>query len=104
MVFFSGHTSLQRFIINNKSKLRLALNASIQGGTYEGIGINPELVDNQIKFSSQYSAAIGYIKLLDEVDHVSLTNQYYYLGKHAIYRRLGRLCTPNDFECNWCCT
>jgi len=75
LVFLNGNTVLQRFSIKNKTEFPLKLNTSIQGGTYQGIGIKLSKDENQIKLISENTTAIGYIKINEEFENIEILNE-----------------------------
>jgi len=75
LVFLNGNTVLQRFSIKNKTKFPLELKTSIQGGTYQALGIKLLKDENQIKLISENTNAIGYIKINEEFENIEILDE-----------------------------
>jgi putative isomerase len=82
LVFYSGHTALQRYTITNVTNIPIELNTSIQG-TVNDIGINISQENDLIKFDSNKTNAVGYIGLSEKFDdiYILFNNTYYSYDK-----------------------
>jgi putative isomerase len=82
LVFYSGHTALQRYTITNVTNIPIELNTSIQG-TVNNIGINISQENDLIKFDSNKTNAVGYISLSEKFDdiYILFNNTYYSYDK-----------------------
>ena len=82
LVFYSGHTALQRFTITNVTNFPIELNTSIQGRVQD-IGIDISQENELIKFNSKKTNAVGYISLSEKFDNIYIffNNTYYSYDK-----------------------
>ena len=86
LVFISGHTALQKTTITNNSLEGLTLHPSMSGSLFN-IGMTITTIDETIQFSSEKSAAIGYIKFINESASIMTAENYYNAHFETVFLR-----------------
>jgi len=74
--YLSGHTTLQKTSITNRSSKGITLHPSVSGKLFD-IGITVTSKDETILFSSEKSTAKGYVKFLKESVSIQTADNYY---------------------------